>query len=180
MRILNLTQHSATVEQLQEGVFETKDGKELLRDLLTFETLPSQEELGGRAYKLAKLATYEYAEAAMIGGAPYLMRFLEEALEACGIRPLYAFSVRESVEETDSLTGEVRKTSVFRHLGFVSRDAKKTYVVIEEGNHEGINAGYVYPIFEGRVLQARNKEDALAHLGVGADFSIQEAVVENI
>ena len=43
---------------------------------------------------------------------------LEKALRGLGIRPLYAFSVRESVEETLP-DGSVRKVAVFRHKGFV-------------------------------------------------------------
>ena len=42
---------------------------------------------------------------------------LEEALRYRGILPLYAFSRRESREETDP-DGSVRKVAVFRHLGF--------------------------------------------------------------
>ena len=41
----------------------------------------------------------------------------EWALEA-GIKPLYAFSVRESVESTEP-DGSVIKRNVFRHMGFV-------------------------------------------------------------
>lgn len=57
--------------------------------------------------------------AAMIGGAPYMMALLEQALWARGIVPLYAYSERRSVEKTDPITGEVTKTAVFVHLGFV-------------------------------------------------------------
>jgi len=54
----------------------------------------------------------------MIGGAPFLMSALEDALVIAGITPLYAFSVRESVE-AEQADGSVRKVAVFRHLGFV-------------------------------------------------------------
>ena len=54
----------------------------------------------------------------MIGGAPYLMSALENALMAVGIKPLYSFSERVSMEETIA-DGTVRKTNVFRHVGFV-------------------------------------------------------------
>lgn len=60
----------------------------------------------------------EGAESAMIGGAPFLMAPLEGALRTRGVIPLYAFSVRESVEEALP-DGSVRKTQVFRHAGFV-------------------------------------------------------------
>ena len=56
---------------------------------------------------------------AMIGGAPYLMSELEKELWHLGIEPVYAFTKRESVE-TVGENGEVTKTAVFKHAGFVS------------------------------------------------------------
>jgi len=123
--IINLTQHSSTPEQ---GVVDLQ-GQELeaLRESLTFRDLPTPEELEARAEYIAELAIHNglggedddpFPEAAMIGGAPYLMAPLEQALLARGIAPLYAFSRRESVEEKQP-DGTTRKTSVFRHVGFV-------------------------------------------------------------
>lgn len=43
---------------------------------------------------------------------------LAEALRKRGFEPLFAFSRRESVEETMP-DGSVRKTTVFRHVSFV-------------------------------------------------------------
>ena len=114
-RIVNLTQHDASVEQ--KGVFEPHQ-KEKVKQLLTFSSLPEREEIKERAEQLAKIAESEKVDFAMIGGAPYLMSALEEALIKKGINPLYAFSKRESVEKTLS-DGRVEKTQVFRHLGFV-------------------------------------------------------------
>ena len=116
-KILNLTQHSTTAEQSAQGVFEPKE-KTNVQQLLTFENLPEREEIIARAEALAEIAEAENASKAMVGGAPYLMGALECALKKKGIQPLYAFSVRESVEETLP-TGEVVKRNVFRHLGFV-------------------------------------------------------------
>ena len=115
--ILNLTQHNSTAEQAAEGVFEPQN-KVDVQQLLTFETLPEREEIIARAEALVKIAEEEGAHSAMVGGAPYLMGALENALKERGIQPLYAFSVRESVEE-HLPTGEVIKKNVFRHLGFV-------------------------------------------------------------
>ena len=56
---------------------------------------------------------------AMIGGAPFLMGPLERALISRGIFPAYAFSRREVVEKATA-DGEVTKTAVFRHEGFVA------------------------------------------------------------
>ena len=115
--IINLTQHVGTAAQAAEGVFEPHD-KATVQQLLTFEDLPSKGEIKARAESLANIAEAENASKAMVGGAPYLMGALECALKKRGIQPLYAFSVRESVEETLP-TGEVIKKNIFRHLGFV-------------------------------------------------------------
>lgn len=120
MKILNLTQHNATPEQVAAGVIEpTPEVKARIRELLTFNELPAPGEIAARAEELARIAAEAEAEAAMIGGAPYLMSALERALIEEGVEPLYAFSRREIVEEKTE-GGEVRKVSIFRHLGFVS------------------------------------------------------------
>ena len=119
-KILNLTQHAPTQEQIAAGVIQSVAHSEIQR-LLTFSSLPTQEEILERAGALAEIATGAKAGGvgyAMIGGAPYLMGALEEALRRRDIIPVYAFSVRESVEETMP-DGSVRKTQVFRHAGFV-------------------------------------------------------------
>lgn len=122
--ILNLTQHAASAEQVDAGVVDlAEDKRQELIKLLTFDTLPSQEEIASRAQAIADLAALSGEEdtppeAAMIGGAPFLMASLENALVLNGIVPLYAFSRRESVEETQE-DGSIRKTAVFRHLGFI-------------------------------------------------------------
>lgn len=122
--IINLTQHAATPEQINAGVIEpAPEDKKIIQTSLTFEELPSAEELEWRAYGLATLVTNMGAANAshhtvMIGGAPFFMSFLEKALKAQGHRPVYAFSRRESVDQVLE-DGTVRKTSVFKHLGFV-------------------------------------------------------------
>jgi hypothetical protein len=112
--IINLTQHPGTPEQ---GVKEPSD-KKGVQALLTFSTLPTSAEIRERAEKLAAIAVAEGANAAMIGGAPYLMGPLESALRSAGVKALYAFSVRQSVEKTDG-DGNVVKVNVFKHVGFV-------------------------------------------------------------
>ncbi|MGA1473384.1 MAG: hypothetical protein ACO326_09495 [Burkholderiaceae bacterium] len=117
MKIVNLTQHAATAEQATAGVYDLQ-GEALsdLRALLTFDDLPSPGTITARALALAAFA--QGCEAAMIGGAPYLMPALEAALLEAGVLPLYAFSRRESVDVPQE-DGSIRKTAVFRHLGFV-------------------------------------------------------------
>jgi hypothetical protein len=91
--------------------------EEALRHL-SFDTLPPGSEIDRKARGLAAIAARLRVPSAMIGGAPYLMGPLEAALKAVGVKPIYAFSVRESVENTLP-DGRVVKTAVFRHLGFV-------------------------------------------------------------
>jgi len=121
MSILNLTQHSATPAQLQAGVVEPED-KGAVQTLLTFEGLPSREQIHARALALAELANNAGCTDVMVGGAPYLMGPLEDALRGRRMNPIFAFSERKSVEKTDPETGEVKKNTVFIHLGFVGLD----------------------------------------------------------
>ena len=61
----------------------------------------------------------------MIGGAPFLMAALErELVDTWGMRPVYAFSVRESVDSVQP-DGTVRKTAIFRHGGFIHWETKR-------------------------------------------------------
>lgn len=138
-RTLNLTQHNATPDQLSAGVYEPKK-KAQITHLLTFDALPNQDEIRRRAILLATLAaeetgqdevqrdieenleksvpSWDYWPAVMIGGAPYLMSALEEELKLQWLRPVYAFSVRESAEQKQP-DGSVKKVAVFKHAGFV-------------------------------------------------------------
>lgn len=113
--IINLTQHAASSEQVNQGVFNAEVN---LTETLTFDGIPSKAEIKARAEALVTIALEADASSAMIGGAPYLMAPLENALKEAGIRPLYAFSERESVEKTMP-DGTVRKINIFKHLGFV-------------------------------------------------------------
>jgi len=122
--IINLTQHPATPEQVTAGVVEPANKQEV-KDLLTFDKLPTRSEIVSRASQLAHIAVDAHfmepdgePMEALIGGAPYLMAPLERELRTRGITPLYAFSRRESVETTDP-NGAVVKKSVFKHVGFV-------------------------------------------------------------
>lgn len=116
-RIINLTNHMATKEQVEAGVVEAAQSAAVER-LLTFESCPTRASIVARARSLAEIARDENAQAAMIGGAPYLMAPLEAALRAQGIAPVYAYSTRVS-EEQHQPDGSVRKTQVFKHAGWV-------------------------------------------------------------
>ena len=136
--IINLTQHSMTEEQykyndenLVEIKFKPYNGTSLgspdyVKRLLNFNSKPDKKEIISRAIALAAYASGLLNQAknnddklfALIGGAPYLMGELEEALKQNGIQPLYAYSERESVE-TINADGTVIKTAVFKHKGYI-------------------------------------------------------------
>jgi len=121
---LNLTQHKVSFEQVQEGVIDLPDPEEV-RKFLTFEELPTGEEVRRRAKALAELALAQANRIypspdgvkVMVGGALYLMSPLEAELKAYGLQPIYAFSQR--ISEEKEVNGEVIKTQVFKHIGFI-------------------------------------------------------------
>jgi len=92
-KILNLTQHMITREQENKGVFEPElEDKNKIKELLTFNDIPSKQEINKRAKELTKIAKkYDDVKKVMIGGALFLMSFLERELKNNNIVPLYAF-----------------------------------------------------------------------------------------
>lgn len=126
--IINLTQHASTADQQAAGVVDLPESaRASLQKLLTFDNLPYADELYERAVAIAQLAEdnipageykFPYDVSAMIGGAPYLMSYLERELTKKLISPVYAFS-RRVVEERHNTDGTVSKVAVFKHGGFV-------------------------------------------------------------
>jgi len=121
-QIINLTQHLVTPEQEEVGV-ENLPAREipLLKKLLTFDELPTQDDLVRRAEKIGDMLTgiefwgRQTEMKAMIGGAPFFMPVLAQMLlRRFGIKAVYAFSKRVAVDGPDGT-----KTSVFKHVGFV-------------------------------------------------------------
>lgn len=115
--ILNLTQHISTPEQ---GVMEpSKEDKTRIQAILTFDSLEetTSDAMFRKAQEIGDIAVRYGAPSAMIGGALYFMTFLEVALAERGIQPMYSFTKR-TVEEVSDGNG-VKKTSVFKHVGWV-------------------------------------------------------------
>lgn len=121
--IWNATQHTATADQISQGVVDLPEElRAQLSGLLTFEELPSDEEL--RMRSIAVVGTIMAAGAkpgdqVMLGGAPFFMEELSHSCRSVGLTPVFAFSRRESVEQVQA-DGSIRKVAVFRHLGFVA------------------------------------------------------------
>jgi len=119
MSTLNLTQHLATPQQIADGVVEpSTETKERIKALLTFNEIPTCEEVERRAKELAGIAKASGHANALIGGAPWFMAPLERALVYAGIMPVYSFSQRRSVERLDE-AGKVIKSTEFVHTGFI-------------------------------------------------------------
>lgn len=117
MKILNLTQHVATPEQVVAGVVEPINKKEV-QELLTFNSIPTREQMVDRTFTLVKIVFANNCSKVMIGGAPFFMSELEFSLTEADITFVYSFSQRVSVETVDE-DGNVVKTNVFKHTGWV-------------------------------------------------------------
>jgi hypothetical protein len=203
-RILNLTQHTPTPEQIAAGVTCGELSPEQImeiRSLLSFETLPSSSEVAQRAQQIAKIASCaiwreksalpyaqewggeplhteaNYFEFAMIGGEPYLMAPLEAALRAHGITPLYAFSVRESVDQVqpDGHAGfvgcEIDEPDTVEVL---SEDEAARYRVLPEGPLTATKAKSVTALFE----EMKASDDAY-NLELSADGLVGRFQIED-
>ena len=119
MILINLTQHNLTQEQLKDAVEVGNDVRDEVIKLITFNGLPTAGEIKNNASRLAEICRDMHASHAVIGGAPYFMGPLEQALRKAGIVPLYAFTERVAVEVVNPETGEVTKTSKFNFAGWI-------------------------------------------------------------
>jgi hypothetical protein len=144
--IINLTQHSASVEQRDAGVINLPQPyRSELAKLLTFNELPAADEIKDRAVgivdlvvnfcmdnnspvreeikdmlKNGELDEVEFKKlnlGFMIGGALWLMKPLIEELSKIGT-PLFAFTKRV-VEEVKLPDGSIEKKAIFKHEGFI-------------------------------------------------------------
>ena len=105
-KVLNLTPHTATPEQVALGVVEPTTKMQLVK-IQHFLDLPDKEAIMQAAIAIADLAHAEIfgddeyhplnanSPRAMIGGnAPFLLSELEKQLKASGIRPVYSYYIR--------------------------------------------------------------------------------------
>jgi len=110
-QIINLTQHNASKEQIDENVINLSENDlNEVKKLLTINK--GDNNLKERANEIVKIAKSYNVDKAMIGGAPFFMNILIEALKQANIEPFFAFSERVSVE-VDGV-----KKSVFKHCGW--------------------------------------------------------------
>lgn len=128
MTILNLTQHDATKDQIENGVVELPESiREILTEYLTFDEMPNfdfdnpDNFVNFRARAIAMLAANYFKGMpgkAMIGGAPFLMPILAKELRKQNIEPLLAFTKRETSERILP-DGTIQKVALFKHIGFI-------------------------------------------------------------
>lgn len=106
-----------TPQQIQDGALDLPEVEmKEVQQLLTFDEAPSAEECVIRANKIADIAE-KHSNQTVIGGAPFFMHTLETVLRERGITPLFAFSKRQSIEETNT-DGTVNKKTIFVHEKF--------------------------------------------------------------
>lgn len=122
MRILNATQHTATPDQVAEGIIDfPANYQAALKAAITFPAVYGKEELKAAARMVAELVRdfvgeFGKIDGVMIGGMPSFMPVLEVQLSSAGFAPCYAQSDRV-VEEQTQADGSVRKVAVFKHAG---------------------------------------------------------------
>jgi hypothetical protein len=154
--IFNLTQHAPSPEQRAEGVGDPP--AEWLA-VANFDDLDTVGEDVAKAVNVAvRLARQSGATRAMIGGAPFLMPPLAAALHDAGVEPIFAFSVRESIEQPQP-DGSVRKVAIFRHRGWVpyfvsqSSEERGGFPTAAARNRGGRPPTYDWPAFEAKALE---------------------------
>ena len=120
-RIYNLTQHQATPEQIEAGVVDLPESnRSILKQLLTFDTIPTHQEMNQRASAIIALLPDNLTRGTkvMVGGAPFFMGTIECMCACHDLIPVHAFSKRVSWEERMP-NGIVEKRSSFVHEGFI-------------------------------------------------------------
>ena len=120
---INCTQHCASADQLAAGVVDMPaPAREQLVKLLTFDELPNVDDIRERAIQICALVESTFVDVEpkvlLLGGAPFLMSTLEIFAALRGWTPVYAFSKRVVIEEPQA-DGSIKKTSIFKHAGFV-------------------------------------------------------------
>jgi hypothetical protein len=115
-----MTQHEATEDQIANGVDQpSAEIHAQIKELLTFKTLPTQEEVCKRAEALARIPLQLNYQNVMIGGAQWLLSFLEMELAKRNIHAYYAFGGDRITTEVKQPDGSVKKTITFKHGGFI-------------------------------------------------------------
>ena len=122
MKIINLTQHNATEDQVAAGVIDLQgDMKAALVAAITFPPIYTKADLVMAARVVNELirdhvGMHGQIDGVMIGGMPSFMPVLETLLMSKGIKVGYACSERVS-KDIPQADGTVKKVAVFAHVG---------------------------------------------------------------
>ena len=123
MKIINLTQHNATITQREAGIMDLPvEFQEVLVKAITFDNDYTKVDLVLAAGKVVEIlrdllqGDDLIGQRVMIGGMPSFMPVLETTLRNRGVEVGYAKSERRSVDLPQA-DGSVRKVTEFVHAG---------------------------------------------------------------
>lgn len=128
MRILNCTIHEATEKQKQMGIV-TPVHAEKIKQAILFQEPPTLERIDYAITVILEAMKENHCDTAMIGGAPFLQGYLEEALLNNGFQVAFAFTQRKSIEKVME-NGEVEKVSYFDSDTIIIKDQSKNLHLI--------------------------------------------------
>ena len=126
-RIINLTQHPFTQDQLNEfalagitadNIIDTND---TLKAIITFTGEIDVAIIQEKANQLSEYIAQYVGDKpclAMVGGAPFFQMAVNVACLNNNVLPLTAYSERVSVE-TVQADGSIAKQNIFKHKGFI-------------------------------------------------------------
>ena len=126
-RIINLTQHPFSQDQLNEFVLagitadNIIDTNDTLKAIITFTGEIDVSVIQERAQQLSQYIAQYVGDKpclAMVGGAPFFQMAVNVACLNNNVLPLAAYSERVSVE-TVQADGSVAKQNIFKHNGFI-------------------------------------------------------------
>lgn len=120
--ILNISNLRVNDELKKFGVSEAKDWK-LIKSLITFNEVPSNEEIRSRAASLAEIAKASEATGVLIGNprSQFMLSEIEKACEAKGIKIYYPFFVREKIDNEDENGSNYFKSKI---VGLIEKSKK--------------------------------------------------------
>jgi hypothetical protein len=120
--ILNFTKSDPTIEERAAGVGQTS---QRIRDMLTFETIPTLDDVKERAAALRMWVESQVIQnnltapvQVMIAEPVYLMSSLERELMDYGFVPVYSYGLTSGIEELNE-EGYVGTFVRYRHSGFI-------------------------------------------------------------
>ena len=130
MRILNCTNHNVTEKQIRMGIIEPdSEDKMKLQASITFDLPFSMEDIDAACTNVVTLTKKYDCTAAMIGGAPFLQGYLEQALFSEDLCAAFAFSRRRSEEKRFS-DGTIKKIAFFDTSNTIIKEPNANFYII--------------------------------------------------